>query len=102
MAKVIIIYGKPADVASFDRHMNDVHVPLAMQLPGLKKFEMSEGSVESPIGFGAIHLVATLDFDDMETLHAALASPEGQAAAMDAEKLMGPGSGMLIFDHSLL
>jgi uncharacterized protein (TIGR02118 family) len=102
MPKVIIIYGTPADVGLFDRHFNDVHVPLAIQLPGLKKFEMSEGPVVSPMGFGGVHLVATLYFDDMETLYRALDSPEGKAAAMDAEKLMAPGSGMLILESRVV
>jgi hypothetical protein len=34
----------------------------------------------------------------MPTLAAALSSPEGQAAAADAQTLMAPGSQLLIFD----
>ena len=98
MAKVVVTYGIPSDVASFDRHYKEIHIPLALKLPGLKKFETSEGPVVTPAGPSPVHLVAILHFEDMGSLQAGLASPEGQAAAADAQTIMAPGSGMLIFD----
>ncbi|WP_263374709.1 EthD family reductase [Granulicella aggregans] len=98
MAKVVVTYGTPSDVEAFDRHYKEVHIPLALKLPGLKKFETSEGPVVTPAGPSLVHLVAILHFDDMASLQAGLSSPEGQAAAADAQTIMAPGSGMLIFD----
>jgi uncharacterized protein (TIGR02118 family) len=98
MAKVVVTYGIPSDIQSFDHHYMEIHIPLALKLPGLKKFETSEGPVISPAGPSSVHLVAILHFEDMASLQTALASPEGQAAAADAQTIMAPGSGMLIFD----
>jgi uncharacterized protein (TIGR02118 family) len=41
MAKVVVTYGVPSDVANFDRHYREVHIPLELKLPGLKKFKTS-------------------------------------------------------------
>jgi uncharacterized protein (TIGR02118 family) len=41
----------------------------------------------TPAGPAGVHLVATLYFDDMQAIQAAFASPEGQAAAADAQSL---------------
>ena len=98
MAKVVVTYGIPSDIQNFDRHYKEIHIPLALKLPGLKKFETSEGPVVTPAGPSPVHLVAILHFEDMASLEAGLASPEGQAAAADAQTIMAPGSGMLIFD----
>ena len=98
MAKVIVIYGTPPDMEEFDRYYHDVHVPLAMKVPGVTKFEMSRGPILSPAGDPKVHMIGMLHFEDMDSLQSALASPEGKAAAADAEKLMVPGSALLIFD----
>jgi uncharacterized protein (TIGR02118 family) len=100
MAKLVVTYGTPSDTAAFDRHYKEIHIPLALKLPGLKKFETSEGPVISPAGPSGVHLVAILHLTDMASLQAGLASPEGQAAAADAQTIMAPGSGMLLFDSA--
>ena len=46
----------------------------------------------------APHLVAILDFDSMADLSAALASPDGQAAAADVLNFASGGVTLLIYD----
>jgi uncharacterized protein (TIGR02118 family) len=87
MVQLIVLYKTPRDTAAFDKHYFEVHIPLAKKIPGLKKYEVSRGPVINPMGRSEIHLVAVLEFDDMETLQKAFASPEGQAAAADAQSL---------------
>lgn len=41
MAKIFVLYSKPADTAAFDAHYFDKHVPLAKTLPGLRSYEVS-------------------------------------------------------------
>lgn len=98
MARILVLYATPSDPAAFDRHYADVHIPLAKKLPGLQKFDLSAGPIHSPAGSSPFHAIATLTFPDMPTLLAALSSPEGQAAAADAQTLMAPGSQLLFFD----
>src|SRR5579862_7652861 len=96
MAKLLVMYKTPKDAAEFDRHYFATHVPLAKKIPGLRKYEVSKGPVMTPAGPSGIHLVATLHFDDVAAIQAAMGSAEGQAAAADAQALTSID--ILIFD----
>ena len=98
MAQVIVIYNTPADPAAFDRYYHQTHVPLAQKIPGLRSFSVSNGPVQA-IGGSAPHLIATLNFDSMASLSAAMASPEGQAAAADLPNFASAGATPLIYDN---
>ena len=93
MARLIVIYGAPKDAAaSFDRHYFASHVPIAKKIPGLRRYEVSDGPIAAPGGPSPYHLMATLHFDDMAAIQNAFASSEGQAAAADvAGKGFAPG-----------
>ncbi len=93
MAKLVVTYGTPSDIEGFNRHYMGVHIPLALKLPGLTKFETSEGPVITPAGPSVVHLVAMLHFEDMASVQAALAIPESQVAAADARRSWRPVPG---------
>ena len=85
-ARLIVLYGTPADPAAFDRYYRDVHLPLAHHLPGLRRYPVARDA--SPVrGGDPYYLIGELEWDTMEDLRAAFASPEGQAAAADAAVL---------------
>ena len=96
MAQLVVLYKTPKDVAAFDKHYAQIHIPLAKKIPGLRKYEVSQGPVMTPAGPSGIHLVATLQFDSVAAIQEAFASPEGQAAGADAQGLSAID--MLIFD----
>jgi len=98
MARVVVMYKTPKNAEAFDRHYASTHIPLAKKIPGLKKYDISQGMVGSPAGPTGIHLVATLHFDSMSALQAALSSPEGQAAAADLANFADGGADLLMFD----
>jgi uncharacterized protein (TIGR02118 family) len=98
MAKVIAMYRTPADVAAFDRYYFDVHVPIAKQVPGLRSYEVTRGPVSSLQGPAPYHLVAMLQFDSMDAIQAALASPEGRAVAADLDNFASAGVELLLAD----
>jgi uncharacterized protein (TIGR02118 family) len=83
MARMVVIYRTPKDVAAFDKHYFETHVPIAKKLPGLRKYEVSQGPIATPAGASGFHLIATLHFDDLAAIQKAFASAEGQAAAAD-------------------
>lgn len=83
MARMVVIYGTPNDPGAFDRHYFEVHVPLAKKLPGLRKYEISQGDIVMPSGNNDVYRIATLHFDDLEAIRQAFASPEGRACAAD-------------------
>jgi uncharacterized protein (TIGR02118 family) len=99
MAKVYAMYKRPADAAAFDRYYYATHVPIAKKIPGLRHYEVTTGSVTVPGGGDApYHLVATLTFDSLEAIAAALASPEGQATAADLGNFASGGVDLYVAD----
>lgn len=88
MVKLIALYRKPADLAAFDKHYNEIHMPLARKMPGLRKVEVAR-CFGSPGGEPKFYLVAEMYFDDKNALMAALSSPEGKAAGKDVMSFAG-------------
>lgn len=98
VAKLIALYKHPKDSAKFDAYYFATHVPLAKTIPGLRHYDVSDGAVAGPGGGTDYHLVATLTFDTLADIHAAFASPAGQAVAADLGKFADGGTELLIFD----
>lgn len=98
MARLVVLYNKPADATAFDTYYFNKHVPLAKTIPGLRSYEVNAGSIGTPQGPSPFHLIATLSFDSMEAIGAAFASKEGQATAADVANFAQAGVQMLMFD----
>lgn len=90
-ARLIAVHRKPADPETYDKYYFETHLPLALALPGLQKYEVSRGPVSTGEDESDIHLVATLYFPDVDTAEKALASPQGAAAVEDMPKFSEPG-----------
>lgn len=99
MARLIVMYTTPKDAAAFDKHYFGTHIPLAKKMPGLRKYEVSQGPVLTPAGSSDFHLIATLHFDDMAAILKAVASPEGQTAAADVQTFTTVPPQILLFDN---
>jgi uncharacterized protein (TIGR02118 family) len=65
MAKLIVLYKRPKDPKAFDAYYFSTHVPIAKKIPGLRRYDVSRGSIATPTGPSDLHLVATLHFDNM-------------------------------------
>jgi uncharacterized protein (TIGR02118 family) len=98
MAQVIVTYKTPKDPAAFDKYYAETHIPLARKMPGLRKYQISQGPVGSPAGASGIHLVAILTFDNMAAVGAAFGSAEGKAAAGDVPNFATGGAEIAFFD----
>jgi uncharacterized protein (TIGR02118 family) len=83
--RFVVMYGTPSDVDAFERHYNDVHIPLAKQLPGLRRYTRSHEP--APVVGEPYYLVVMLDWDDMAALEAAFGSEIGRRTAEDAANL---------------
>jgi len=97
VVKLVALYKKPADVAAFEKHYTEIHTPLAKNMPGLKRFELSRMS-GSPGGEPKFYMMAELYFDDQEAMFAALGSEEGKAAAKDVMSFAGDIVQMMFAD----
>jgi len=88
VVKLVALYKKPADIAAFDKHYQEIHTPLAKKMPGLRKLEVCRFT-GSPGGEATFHLMAEMYFDNAEAMKAALSSPEGKAAGKDVMSFAG-------------
>jgi uncharacterized protein (TIGR02118 family) len=84
-ARFLAVYETPADPAEFDRHYREVHIPLVRRLPRLRRCVL--GRDAAAVRGEPYYLVAEYDWDTMDDLRAAFASPEGRATAADAARL---------------
>ena len=84
-ARLLALYETPADPGAFDRHYRQIHIPLLRRLHGLRRY--SVGRDLTALHGAPYYLVTELEWDTMDELHAAFASPEGQATAADAARL---------------
>ncbi len=100
MAKLIVLYKHPKDIAAFNEYYSATHIPIAKKIPGLRRYDVSRGPIATPTGPSDLHLVATLHFDNMAAIQAAFASAEGKAAAADVAKFATGGFDMLFFDDA--
>ncbi len=100
MARMVVIYRTPKDPAEFRKHYFEVHIPLAKQLPGLRKYEVSNAPVVKVAGPLDAYMVATLCFDSLEAIKSAFATEVGRACAAD-RRIMAPNDEdveMFLFD----
>jgi len=89
MYKLIALYREPPDPAAFDRHYDEIHAPLARQIPGLSRLIVHRAVTPPWGGPSPYYLVAELQFPDEATFHAAMASPENRATAKDLRQFAG-------------
>jgi uncharacterized protein (TIGR02118 family) len=94
---MLVIYPRPQEVEAFDRHYFEVHVPLAKKIPGLRRYEVSEGVISTVAGGLQVHRIGTLHFDDLAAIGQAFASPEGRAAGADRRLYAPDDSGVQMF-----
>jgi uncharacterized protein (TIGR02118 family) len=102
MAKLYAIYQQPADAKAFDSYYYNTHVPLAKKIPGLRSYEVTRGDVMGMGGKHGVYLVATLGFDSMAAIGAAMASPEGQATAADLANFASAGVDVMMGETALI
>ncbi|MFZ0956070.1 MAG: EthD family reductase [Candidatus Sulfotelmatobacter sp.] len=81
---MVVIYKRPEMTPEqFRRHLEEIHGPLATNLPGLRKYVQNyvcADPTRKPPGWDA---VVELYFDDWPTMEAAWASPQGAASNAD-------------------
>ncbi len=102
MAKLYAIYQQPADAATFDAYYYDKHVPLAKKIPGLRSYEVTHGDVMGMGGKHSVYLIASLEFDSMAAISAALATEQGQATAADLANFAQAGVEIMMAETSTI
>ena len=99
MAHLVVMYKTPADATAFDKYYFSTHVPIAKKIPGLRNYQVSSGPVATPAGPSGYYLVATLHFDDIGAIQAAMGRAEGQAAVADLANFVTSPPDIFMFDN---
>lgn len=97
MVRFLVLYETPEDPAAFDKHYDEVHIPLVKQLPGLLRCTVSR-NLAALDDRAKYHLVAELDWENMESMQAAFASEIGAQTAADVPKFAPTGVHRLIYE----
>ena len=96
MPKLIVLYPVPTDPTTFERRYRDEHVPMVEgKLPGLRKFVAAQ-VLGTPTGAAPYQRVAELYFESVQSLQAAMASVEGQAAVAHAIEISTGGAPVVL------
>jgi uncharacterized protein (TIGR02118 family) len=93
-----MMHRKPGmSVQEYQDYWLNVHAPLIARVPGLRRYVQSHSL---PGAYGdfpqAYDGMAEAWFDDVNAYRAAVASPEWQAAVVDAANFIGPGGARLL------
>jgi uncharacterized protein (TIGR02118 family) len=96
--KLTVVYDNPKDPAAFEAHYTSVHMPLVAKIPGVKRAETAKVFPKEDGTPTPAYRTADLYFEDYDAACAALATPEGQAAAQDAVQLATGGVRFLLSD----
>ena len=83
MIKATILYGHPVDPAAFEEYYAVHHAPIAAQMKGLERMELTK-FISAPDGTkAAYHRMAELYFTSPEALQKTMDSAEGKATLAD-------------------
>lgn len=81
---VVVLYRRPELTGEeFRRHLEKIHGPLAMNLPGLKKYVQNYVADDPKRKAPGWDAIIELWFDDWQAMEAAWASPAGAASDAD-------------------
>lgn len=91
MHKLLVLYPEPADRNAFQEYYESTHLPLAQKMPGMLgwrySFDVAAGPETSPY-----FAVFEADFESVDAMQAAVASPEGVAVQADVPNYASGGA----------
>ncbi len=83
MTKITVLYMHPLDVAAFEKHYAEIHLPLAAKIPHVDHAEFTTFNPGPDGKPSAFYRMAELYFPSDELMMEALTSAEGKAAGGD-------------------
>jgi len=81
---MVVLYRRP-DLSGqqFERHLREVHGPLARKLPGLRRYVQNYVSDDAKRDHPGWDAIVELYFEDRQSMEKAWATPEGAASDAD-------------------
>jgi uncharacterized protein (TIGR02118 family) len=88
---MVVLYRRPGMThLEFRRHLEEIHAPLAKNLPGLRKYVQNYVSADPKRNAPGWDAIVELYFDDWAAMEAAWASPQGAASDADLPAFADP------------
>lgn len=82
----MVIYQQPTDVEGFEKHYQEVHMPLAQQVKGV--VNASVNKVQQALGTEMnLYQIVEIEFNSMEDLQTAMQSDEWKKVEEDGQNL---------------
>ena len=100
MIKLTVLYGHPADPVAFEDYYAATHVPLALQMKGHDKAELTKFTSGPDGGPAAYYRMAEFWFATPAAMQATMDSPEGKATGADLANFASGGVTFLTGDVS--
>ena len=102
MIRLTVLYGHPDDPAEFDRYYQEVHIPLARTMQGLKGWTVGKCQSADPSQPPAYYMIVGLYADSRKDMEAILASPEGKATVADVANFATGGATFLYDEEEVM
>jgi uncharacterized protein (TIGR02118 family) len=102
MNRLTVLYGHPRDPAEFDRYYNEVHIPIAKRMKGLKGWTIGKCQSATPGEAPPYYMIVGLYAATRADLEAIIASPEGQATIADVPNFATGGVTFMFDDEVVL
>lgn len=90
------LYKKPSDSDAFHTYYEEVHMPLALTIPGLVKAEAEMVSATFSGNKGDHYMLARLYFADEDSFNAAMQSEQNKATGKDLRNFADGGVDLFI------
>jgi uncharacterized protein (TIGR02118 family) len=100
VVKTIILFGTPADQATFDRYFTDNHRPVLLKVPNLEELVVNRIAGTAK-GDSPYCLMVEMHFASEEAMQAGLNSEGGQTMAEELSKFASGGV-MVLFAQSVV
>ena len=95
MVRLLVLYGQPKDPAAFDKYYQEVHIPIARQMKGLKRWTVGKVTGTADGQRSPYYYLADLYMESREDFDTLLSSPEGQSAVADVPNYATGGATFL-------
>lgn len=84
---LVAIYDVPPDPSKFDHEYFNAHLPLIRKVPGLLNLQVSK--LTRKVMGREMYMIAIMEFEDEDSLKAAMNSPEMRAAGENLNSFAG-------------
>lgn len=102
MVRLTVLYGHPKDPAEFDRYYQEVHIPLARKMKGLKGWTIGKCASAVEGEAPPYYMIVGLYAESREAFETILGSPEGKATVEDVPNFATGGVTFLYDEEEVL